>query len=226
MTFSIDGVEYEIVFGSDVIRNGVYVELNRVNPRENLAMVFEYDADGTRSLNRGSDLIPAQAIDRLLKEADSWFRQTSIRSDANQGVVRYFEKQLVGRQVPDFRPPDGAGRDYMESGAHPDIVGWLWDQLGKVLPEGSRRVAFGSPALMNPDTRVIVAIAIGTQYGVRLPRHVFESGLPVGAKTQTTWSDGRTFNIQKEFGQDWILGSFSAAELAWCKQALNEKRAG
>jgi hypothetical protein len=149
-----------------------------------------------------------------------------IRQPMNEGVVRYLERNPGNRALPDARPPRENQRDYWESGAHPEIVERLWDQLGKVLPVECRQVVLGSPALIHPDSGVVLAIAVGTQYGLRLPTLAWREGLPPGTRTQTVWAGGRQMDIQEEFGEDWIFGAWSPAEEAWCLQTFRERGAG
>lgn len=142
----------------------------------------------------------------------------SIRQSANEGVIRYLERNVRAGDVPDVRPPRKEPSDYWECGAHPDIVERVWDGLGKRLPMECRQVVLGAPALIAPYSHVILAVAIGTQYAVRLPASVLRDGLPEGARTLTTWSGGGQMDVQKEFGPDWVFGTWSSAEEEWCVQ--------
>jgi hypothetical protein len=101
----------------------------------------------------------------------------------------------------------------------------LWDELGKQLPVECRQVVLGSPALVHPVSGVVLALAIGTRYGLRLPSRVLREGAATGAKTQTTWSAGGQMNIREEFGDDWIFGSWNSSEEAWCLEAFREQEA-
>jgi hypothetical protein len=144
----------------------------------------------------------------------------SIRQPANAAAVRYLERHP--EPSPDTRPPRDEQRDYWEAGSHPDIVERVWDQLGASLPAECRVVVLGTPALVHPDTGVILALAIGTQYGLRLPAAAWERGLPPGSSTTTTWAGGETIDIQEKLGRDWVFGTWAAEEEAWCRQAFLE----
>ncbi len=146
----------------------------------------------------------------------------SVRQPANAGIVRYLERPGRAAGRPDVRAPRGDRRDYWESGAHPDIVERLWDQLGRDLPVACRQVVLGSPALVHPATGVVLAMALGTQYGLRLPASALRNGLPAGVRTENVWSNGSRMDIQQAFGADWIFGAWSSDELMWCAQAFDE----
>jgi hypothetical protein len=148
---------------------------------------------------------------------------TGIRRLVNARVVRYLERNPEVRGLPDARPPRENQRDYWECGAHPEIVERLWDQLGKHLPAECCQVVLGSPALVHPDSGALLAIAIGTQYGVCLPASALREGLPPGTRTQTVWAEGSTMDIQKDFGEGWIFGAWSPAEEVWCLEAFREQ---
>jgi hypothetical protein len=151
---------------------------------------------------------------------------THVRQPSNAGVLRYLDRNPDARAVPEVRPPREQQRDHWECGAHPEIVERLWDQLGRLLPSACRQVVLGSPALVHPDSGVILALAIGTQYGLRLPSSARGDGLPASARTLTTWAGGGQLDIQAEFGPQWVFGAWSDAEEAWCLEAFEEHGAG
>ena len=76
--------------------------------------------------------------------------------------------------------------------------------------------------LLEPASKVILAVAIGTQYGIRLPSAVLQAGLPANVRTENVWSGGDRMDIRQEFGNDWIFGSYSAVEETWCLQSFQE----
>lgn len=149
----------------------------------------------------------------------------NVRHSLNEGVLRFLERRRPAEnRGPDVRAPSDYRRDYWESGSHPDAVERVWDQLGRGLPTECRQVALGSPALVEPVSGVLLALAFGTAYGVRLPPSVCSSGLPPGVRTETKWTGGGGMNIQQEFGRDWVFGAWAAEEEKWCSQAFEEFR--
>jgi len=143
----------------------------------------------------------------------------SIRQPANDKVVRYLAR-MKGPE--DDRPPRPGQRDYWEAGSHPDVVERIWDQLGKTLPADSRRVVCGTPALVNPSSKVLIAVAIGTAYAIRLPSVLLGSAAPPAVRTETVFSGGERLNVRTEFGDDWIFGGYSPDEETWCRQSFDE----
>jgi hypothetical protein len=106
---------------------------------------------------------------------------------------------------------------YRECGCHPEIVERLWDQIGAALPGDCRGLVYGNPALTHPESGVILAVGLGTWYGLRLPGSLLAEAIKAGAKTQTKWSDGNSMDIQLDFGEDWVFGAWLPNELTWCK---------
>jgi hypothetical protein len=143
----------------------------------------------------------------------------SVRQPLNASVVRYLER--VRTWSDEDRAPRPEHKDHWEAGSHPDVVERVWDQLGKSLPPESHRVVCGTPALVHPESKVVIAIAIGTQYAMRLPTAVVQSAAG-NAKIETTWSGGGSLNVRDELGPNWILGSYSREEEVWCQQAFEE----
>ena len=120
------------------------------------------------------------------------------------------------------RPPDDPARDYYwDSGAHPDIVERLWDQLGRHLPIECRVLIFGRPGLVHPASGTILAFSLGTDYAIRLPRAMARRR-PADLRTVAKWTGGGSTDIQEECGKDWIFGSFADAEIGWCHEAFHE----
>jgi hypothetical protein len=68
----IDGRKYEIIFGSDIIHDGVYLELSDVTGKsfEVLAVVFYYDEIGKIEFNCYKERMPYQLIKWLMDEVE------------------------------------------------------------------------------------------------------------------------------------------------------------
>ena len=144
-----------------------------------------------------------------------------IRQPMNEGVIRYLER--TRGEPPDVRPPREKSIDYWECGSHPDVVERVWDQLGKHLTVRARQVVLGTPALVHPKSGVVLAMAIGMQYGLRVPARILNEGLSAGMRTQVTWSTGGQMNIQQEIGTDWVFGTWASVEEAWCLETFQDQ---
>ena len=143
----------------------------------------------------------------------------NVRQPSNAGVIRYLEKTRK-TNAPDVRPH--RRRDYWHSGAHPEIAERLWEQLAHGLPDECRQVVLGTPALVHPASGVLIAIALGTAYALRLPSKALRVALSEDVEIETVWSDGSRLNVRDEFGAGWVLGSWSQNEEQWCAEVFEE----
>lgn len=114
---------------------------------------------------------------------------------------------------------------YIGSGSHPEIVERLWDRIGPALPEDCRCRVGRNPALAHPRTGLILALAMGTQYGLRLPLGALQLALDAGAKTTTVWGIKNHFDLSATFGADWVFGAWLKQELEWCRAAYDAESA-
>lgn len=66
-----DEKEYEFIMGSDIIRDGMYLEVNQSNknPLLQVAEVFYSDVDGKFYLTTYVDNVPLPLIEELIKRA-------------------------------------------------------------------------------------------------------------------------------------------------------------
>jgi len=133
---------------------------------------------------------------------------------ANKKVLAYLKKR-ARRDAELVSPPGDPKKDYLGSGAHPDIVERLWKNLNQALPTDSRRLVYGTPALMNPDTGEILAVAIGTSYAIRLPARLAGQKRPEGTSNVITWFGGTKLDLASDFGEDWVVGKWSQDETKW-----------
>jgi hypothetical protein len=114
---------------------------------------------------------------------------------------------------------------YLWCGSHPDIVGRIWDDLGRGMPPSSRRILCGTPVLVDPDTGVVLAMGYGTNYALRLPDGSLPTALQAGCKTSQRWSDGHVTDLAVEFGENWIFGCWAKAEETWCRTVVTSMEA-
>jgi hypothetical protein len=135
---------------------------------------------------------------------------------ANKGVLEFL-RTIRDNYTSLLAPPDSVTDPYMSQGSHPDIVKRLWDKLGTVLPEDCRYLVCGSPALVHQRSGIVLAIAVGTQYALRIPPDCRQEAKQVGAKLSTKWSNGSVWNVRLTLGYDWVLGSWLSNEEQWCR---------
>ena len=141
-----------------------------------------------------------------------------LRQPLNDGVVRYLDRHTYNNP-PDFQR---APEKYREAGSHPDVVERIWDQLGASLPDECRQIVLGTPALIHNKSGVVLALGIGTQYGIRIPRRVLQEG-KASPRTQVLWGSGGTMDIRAESGDDWAFGTWASVEEAWLQEAYREQ---
>ncbi|MBI1855846.1 MAG: hypothetical protein HYR93_08300 [Chloroflexi bacterium] len=137
-------------------------------------------------------------------------------SPLNEKVLAH----LCGRLKTDelIALPDGVRDPYMSQGSHPDVVERVWKKLGEVLPVDCRCLVYGTPALVQPVSGVILTFCLGTQYCMRLTSSLLEEALKLGVKTSTQWSGGAATDATQIFGADWIFGNWKNEELQWCRE--------
>lgn len=142
----------------------------------------------------------------------------SIEQPANANVLAHLGR---GGVVPPFSwYRDFGGDAYYEAGCHPDIVQRLWDQIGVALPRDCRSLVCGVPALTHPDSGVILAVGMGTQYCLKLDAPLAEAALVVGARSSMRWSDGTTTDLGVVFGAGWVFGGWLSQEPEWCRETF------
>ena len=126
----------------------------------------------------------------------------------------------LSRRSPDapaLQKHDAVANAYLRCGCHPDVVERLWDELGASLAQDCRCLIHDTPALAHPASGLILAVGIGTRYGLRIPAACIAAAQAAGAPTLNTWSGGGRMDICQDYGEDWVFGSWLATELTWCR---------
>ncbi len=138
--------------------------------------------------------------------------------DANAGVMRYLAQGGDPGQVHVLRP--GADVDTWRLGAHPDIVQHLWDRLNPALPGDCRFLVADSASLVDPDSGLVLAVALGTQYALRLTGAGLRAALEVGHATSHEFATvGRTLDLTATFGPGWVFGRYDSREPEWLRES-------
>jgi hypothetical protein len=137
----------------------------------------------------------------------------------NEGVLRYLGQGMDPRDVAVRQAPDEVDRYHL--GTHPDVVERIWDHLGNGMPPSARVLVGGGPGLLDPDSGLILAVALGTQYALRLTGRGLAAATEAGFETVHTFHMvNRTLDLPATFGSGWVFGGWDDREAAW----LNETR--
>lgn len=144
--------------------------------------------------------------------------------DESHAMNRLVLTHLRDSKRPCFGPapitsPSKHSDPYMEAGSHPDIVERVWDELGKAFPADCRALVYGTPALVHPRAGVVLALAHGTQYAIRIPETLIATATQRGCKTEQTGSTGETTRITDVLGQGWVFGGWFDEESQWLASA-------
>jgi hypothetical protein len=135
-----------------------------------------------------------------------------VRHPANTKALRYLAGGASPAEVA-FRRSRPGEDPYLGLGSHPEIVERLWDNLGAAFPVKSRGIVYGIPALVSPRSGVLLGVALGTAYAIRLAPEAYASAVLHGAETRHTYRTvGMTLDLAEEFGPGWIFGGFGEEE--------------
>lgn len=129
-----------------------------------------------------------------------------LRSHVLNKKVLRFLKSRCGPGVPAIAAPGSDPDPYWQLGSRPDEVTFVWDYLGAALPVDSRAVVYGAPALVHPTAGVVLALALGTTYAIRVPLERVDLAIEAGCTVTQRWSNGGMTNIEQEFGRGWVFG--------------------
>jgi hypothetical protein len=141
-----------------------------------------------------------------------------ISDPLKQNVLAYLSSRYPDLPLA-LLPQESKLDPYMHLGSHPDIVERIWKGIGAKLDSDCRLIICGTPALVQPETGIILALTLGTQYCLHLPDPLVRTALEAGAKTTTKWSNGHVMDVAKIFGKGWIFGKWLKDEIEWCRQS-------
>lgn len=141
-----------------------------------------------------------------------------LRADAAARVAEGDEAE------PELAPYEAGPHPYLGRGSHPDIVTRVWDVLGAALPEDSRCLVFGTPALVHPGRGLVLAMAYGTEYLLCLPPALAALAIERGYKTKQQWSTGDVTDVAEAFGPGWVFGRWLEEEADWIRAAFRTEQ--
>lgn len=148
---------------------------------------------------------------------------------ANALAIRELRSLAPGARP--VTPAAEAEDPYYECGCHPDVVERLWDHLGKSLPADARCLVYGRPALVQPESGVILAVCMGTSYAMRVPEEQLAAALAAGCTQTHEWGQGsgHVTDLVREYGPDWVFPGGAREQVEWCRQVyerFNARAAG
>ena len=121
----------------------------------------------------------------------------------------------------DSPPPEVVTEGFQNiHGTHPEVVERIL-QLSAGVPGCCRATVCGSPALVHPETGVILAFGAGTVYYLRLPPALAPQAVQAGALLRYKWSFGGEMDVRAELGDEWVGGRWLKPEPAWCAAAYD-----
>jgi hypothetical protein len=143
----------------------------------------------------------------------------------NDAVLRYLRTRDPSER-PHVEDPASVDDPYLSLGSHPDIVERIWGQLGAGLPPTARCVVLGCPALADPETGVVLALALGTTYALRVAPDDHAAALAAGLENSHEYGPPpRLFDAASTLGPDWLFGAFVNEEPGWVASAAAATRA-
>lgn len=137
----------------------------------------------------------------------------------NAGVLRHLGQGVEPADVSVVRPAPET--DTWRLGAHPDIVAHLWERLNTALQADGRVLVADTAALVDPHSGLILAVALGTQYALRLAGEGLLAALDTGHETSHEFATvGRTLDLVAAFGPGWVFGRYDPRESDWLRETV------
>jgi hypothetical protein len=122
---------------------------------------------------------------------------------------------------PAMASPDSHPDPYWTLGSHPEIVERVWDGLGGALPVDCRAIVYGTPGLVDPHSGVVLAMAYGTSYALRVPLPLLDEAYKARCTAEHEFSTGK-INLETQYGRGWVFGFWLERELQWLRDVYDE----
>ena len=144
------------------------------------------------------------------------------RHAENERVIAHVRRARGRSDAPLVAAPSSHPDPWQGAGAHPDVVEHLWRTLNAALPRDARALVLGMPALVHPDAGVVLALAQGTSYALRVPDARVPDALARGCRAERERSTGERTDLAREIGPGWLFGAWNDAETAWLAETYEQ----
>lgn len=133
----------------------------------------------------------------------------NLEHPANAGILEEL-RRFFGPKIWPLTKPQSATQ-----GTHPDIEMRFWDEIPRRADHVARATLFQRPALVHANTGILLGIAIGTSYAIRLPPKELKEALSTGAYQAKQYAD-EVLNLTNS-GAGWIFGrgKYGEQEMLW-----------
>ncbi len=150
-----------------------------------------------------------------------------IGNPENWPALNYLNVKPDDDEVELFRLPEIPNEHlyeaYWECDSHPGCVERVWDVLGESIPDDCKAIVNGVNCLLHDQSYTLLAVCMGTQYAIRVPRAKVNDAEELGLPRTCDWSGSQDLmDLRQEFGPNWFFGSFLEEEKAWTELAYRE----
>ena len=144
-----------------------------------------------------------------------------INDPKAEKLLAYLSPKKPAGTTPIAAPDGSALNPYMHHGSHPEVVARVWETIGASLPVDCRCLLYGFPALLAPSSGVVLAATWAMLYVVRVPYQGLQTALQEGSPYSAPCNQSG-LDVQREFGDSWVLGCYSQDEGDWCRAVYEE----
>jgi len=145
--------------------------------------------------------------------------QLGFRHRVNDGVLKYLQGDWNLRPEPIYGEPDEVLDPKAALGTHPELLDWLWNTICAKLPKDCRKVIYGKPVLIHPETGVIFGLGHGECVcALRLPLDKVGEAIMSGMEDDVELENGQEL-YSEDIGDDWVFCTWTEDDPDWCLRA-------
>lgn len=139
-----------------------------------------------------------------------------VQNQLNAGVLNYLQRAWNTRPEPHNCAPEDFSDPYKQLETHPELVGWLWDNMSAKLPKACQWIVYGKPVLIHPKTGVIFGFGHGDLViGLRLELDKIGEAIMAGMEDEVEFDDGTSL-YSDDIGHDWVFCTWTEDDPDWC----------